>query len=89
MSFLDKVADITARLLTVDVEMRNVKSETAANQHRMDAFDQKLESLLLRLDELGNRVTRLETQRESDLARLQIEVERAEMRLSRQLPSSN
>lgn len=62
-------------------------------QTELDTINQQVQSLSDSLHDLDKRVTRLEAQRDADRAqmateieRFKIEVERAELRLQRQLP---
>ncbi len=82
MSLFDRLTEMGKAALTTDVQLQH--QQAGLNELRME-----FRTLAETVQKLGERVTRLETQRESDLARLQIEVERAEMRLSRQLSPSN
>lgn len=86
MSLLDRLGEIAKSAATTDLQLKQLHEE-------LDTMSRKVDILGNDLYDLRERVTRLEAQREADRAqmateieRFKLEVERAELRLTRQLP---
>ncbi|MBV9864663.1 MAG: hypothetical protein JO316_04890 [Abitibacteriaceae bacterium] len=88
MGLLDHLSELGQSILTSDAQLKHQKEE-------IDRIIQQLRIMGEGLQDLRDRVVRLEAQREADraqimaeVAQFKTEVERAELRLSRQLPAS-
>ena len=86
MSLWERLAEITKGLLTTDTELKHLNSIIADVR-------QEVPGLTHDMQDVRERLTRLEASREVDraqaqaeISRFKAEVERAEMRLSRLLP---
>ena len=87
MSLWERLAELGKSMLTTDAQLNQLQSE-------MDSMQQQVHTLSDSVQDVRERVTRLEAAREADRAqmateieRFKLEVERAELRLSRQLPT--
>jgi SMC interacting uncharacterized protein involved in chromosome segregation len=88
MSLIDRIAELSKTLLTTDVAMRHL-------QESVNEVKKEVSELARAMQDIRDRLTRLETAREADraqiaaeLARFKTEVERAELRLTRLLPAA-
>ena len=88
VGLLERLGELGRALLTTEVELRHLRE--TLNEARQD-----VRMLTADVQEVRERLVRLETARETDLARLEAEitrfkaeVERAESRLTRLLPPS-
>lgn len=86
MNLLERLAEMTKAVLTTDAELRH-------QREMLSEIRQEIGKLTGGLQDLRERVTRLEASREADraqiaaeVARFRTEVERAELRFSRLLP---
>jgi uncharacterized protein involved in exopolysaccharide biosynthesis len=86
MNLLERLAEMTKAVLTTDAELRH-------QREMMSEMRQEVGKLTGGLQDVRERVTRLEALREADraqnaaeLVRFKMEVERAELRFSRLLP---
>jgi predicted nucleic acid-binding Zn-ribbon protein len=89
MSLLERLGELGKALMTTDTELRHLR-ET------MGEIRQEVRGLRDDVQDLRERIIRLETARgadrsqlEAELARFKVEVERAELRLARQTPPHN
>jgi uncharacterized protein involved in exopolysaccharide biosynthesis len=89
MSLMEKMTELGKSVLTSDVEFRQIRTTLAE-------VNQELKKVIERVNNLSERVVKLEVSREADraemaaeLARFKIEVERAEMKLTKLLPPSS
>lgn len=88
MSLLDRLVDLGKSAATIDTQIKHL-------QGGLDELRIQVRSLSDGLQDVRERLARLEAAREADRAqmiteieRFKIEVERAELRLARQLPPS-
>ncbi len=89
MSFLERIGNLTQRFLTIDVEMKKLEQEQDQPRQIVERLDQKLQSLEHRVLQLEARHDADRREIEAMITRFQLEVERAELRLSRQLAPAN
>lgn len=85
MSFLERIAEMSKNLLTTDAELKHLRQ--LLNETRLE-----VSRLALALQDIRERLVRLETMREADraqlvaeIAKFQAEATRVELRLSRLL----
>lgn len=86
MSFLDRLADMAKSAATTDLQLEQLRRD-------LDKVGESVDDLVKTVQEHESRLVRLEAQRDADraqleamLAQFRAEVERAELRLNRQLP---
>jgi regulator of replication initiation timing len=86
MSLLERLAELAKSVLTTEAEMRHLRDG-------LSDVRQEVHRIRLEVQDLRDRLIRVEASREADrshleaqVARFQAEVERAELRLTRLLP---
>jgi predicted nucleic acid-binding Zn-ribbon protein len=89
MGLLERLGELGKALLTTETELRHLREI-------MGEIRQEVRSMRDDVQDLRERMVRLETARgadrsqmEAELARFKAEVERAELRLTRQIPPPN
>jgi predicted nucleic acid-binding Zn-ribbon protein len=93
MGLLERIGDVGARLVTIDLDMTHLTEVVSLMREELKRPDQKVSGLEHEVGDLRERVTRLEAGREADRAQLetqitrfQLEVERAQIQAQRTLP---
>jgi len=88
MSLLDRITEIARGVVTTDLELKQMREQIAE-------VKQEMRSLQTTVNQLSERLTRMETLREADHAQLRAEVaefklewERARLRQQHQAPSA-
>jgi hypothetical protein len=89
MSLLDQIGALTRAFLTADEQLKNL-------QRQLDDIQQQSYVMANRVHDIDIRIARLEAARDADraqletqIARFQLEVEKARLHFSRGLPSAS
>lgn len=89
MGLFERLAELGKAMLTTESELRHLRETMTDIRQEVRNLADDMRDMRERLVRLETARTADRTQMEAELARFKAEVERAEFRLSRQLPSTS